>query len=331
MIFDIVGQLDRGSGLIVSSDERNQLAELNWIAGKRAMASTAHHSALTYLVAGAALLQEDAWDRRRDLIFQLELHRAECEFLTGALAKSEERLADISQRASNALERAAVARLRINLYTAIDRPGQAISVCLDCLRQEGIDWSPHPTEEEVRREYERIWSQVGSRNIEELIDLPLMGDPGWQATMDVLTPLLPAALFSDQRLFSLVVARMANVSLEHGHTDGSCLAYVWLGLLLGPWPARSEFNGEARPEPLPGARAPRLLARRQSVDAARARRSGTCQARLRRGLRGRRSHIRGLQLLEHGLGVAGHGRSLFPRFNEKRRNSSHSCSSFVSA
>ena len=246
MIFDIVGQLDRGSGLIVSADERNQLAELNLIAGKRAKASTAHHSALTYLVAGAALLQEDAWDRRRDLIFQLELHRAECEFLTGALAQSEERLADISQRASNALERAAVARLRINLYTAIDRPGQAIAVCLDCLRQEGIDWSPHPTEEEVRREYERIWSQVGSRNIEELIDLPLMGDPRWQATMDVLTPLLPAALFSDQRLFSLVVARMANVSLEHGHTDGSCLAYVWLGLLLGPsfnnYPAAFAFG-----------------------------------------------------------------------------------------
>jgi predicted ATPase len=118
MIFDIVGQLDRGSGLIVSADERNQLAELNLIAGKRAKASSAHHSALTYLVAGAALLQGDTWDRRRDLIFQ----RAESEFLTGALAKSEERLAGISQRASNALERAAVARLRINLYTAIDRP-----------------------------------------------------------------------------------------------------------------------------------------------------------------------------------------------------------------
>ena len=32
----------------------------------------------------------------------------------------------------------------------------------------GIDWSPHPTEEEARREYERIWSQLGSRTIEEL-------------------------------------------------------------------------------------------------------------------------------------------------------------------
>jgi predicted ATPase len=184
MIFDIVSQLDRGSELIVSLDELEQLAELNLIAGKRAKASTAYASALNYLAAGAALLRRDAWDRRHELIFQLELHRAECEFLTGALVKSEERLADISQCASNALERAAVARLRINLYTAIDRPGQAIAVCLDYLRQEGVDWSPHPTEEEVRKEYERIWSQVGGRRIEELIDLPLMGDPGRQATME---------------------------------------------------------------------------------------------------------------------------------------------------
>ncbi len=40
-IFDIVNQLDRGAALIRSRDEREQLAELNLRAGKRAKASTA--------------------------------------------------------------------------------------------------------------------------------------------------------------------------------------------------------------------------------------------------------------------------------------------------
>src|SRR5713226_924873 len=84
-IFDIVNQLNRGAALITSQDEREQLAELNLIAGKRAKASTAYASALTYLNAGAALLAEDCWQRRHELIFALELHRAECEFLTGAV------------------------------------------------------------------------------------------------------------------------------------------------------------------------------------------------------------------------------------------------------
>ena len=39
--------------MITSPDEREQLAKLNLLAGKRAKASAAYASALTYLVAGA--------------------------------------------------------------------------------------------------------------------------------------------------------------------------------------------------------------------------------------------------------------------------------------
>ena len=106
------------------------------------------------------------WERRHELTFALELHRAECEFLTGALAEAEQRLAALSTRAANTVERATVACLRADLYTTLDQSSRAIAVGLDYLRHLGIDWSPHPTEEEARREYERIWSQLGSRTIE---------------------------------------------------------------------------------------------------------------------------------------------------------------------
>src|SRR5262249_9203802 len=58
-IFEIVNQLNRGAALITSHEERHQLAELNLAAGRRAKASSAYASALTYLTAGAALLPED--------------------------------------------------------------------------------------------------------------------------------------------------------------------------------------------------------------------------------------------------------------------------------
>jgi hypothetical protein len=60
-----------------------------------------------------------------------------------------------------------------------------------------------------------------------------MTDPDRRATMDVLTVLTSPALFTEENLFRLVVCRMAALSLEHGNSDGSCLAYAWLGSVLG--------------------------------------------------------------------------------------------------
>ena len=117
--------------------------------------------------------------------------------VTSSLARwrhAEQRLAILSSRAATTVERATVACLRVDLYTTLDQSSRAIAVCLDYLRHLGIDWSPHPREEESRREYERIWSQLGSRTIENLIDLPLMSDPASLATMDVLTKIIVPAI-----------------------------------------------------------------------------------------------------------------------------------------
>ena len=233
-IFEIVNQLNRGSHLITSIEELERVAELNFIAGRRAKTSTAYASALNYLLTGAALLPGDSWERQHDLIFELELHRAECEFLTGALAEAEQRLAVLSARAATTIERARVTCLQVDLYTTLDQGSRAIAVGLDYLRHLGIDWSPHPTEDEARREYERIWSQLGSRTIESLIDLPLMSNAASLATLDVLTKLGPPAHYTDAKLRSMVICRAVNLSLEGGNCDGSCYAYAVLARLAGP-------------------------------------------------------------------------------------------------
>jgi PAS domain S-box-containing protein len=232
-IFDIVNQLNRGTALITSQDEREQLAEFNLLAGRRAKASAAYASALTYFTAGAALLPEDSWERRHELTFALELHRAECEFLTGALAEAEQRLNVLSTRAASTVERATVVCARIDLYANVGQNSRAIGVGLDCLRNLGIHWSPHPTEEEARREYDRIWSQLGNWPIEELVDLPMMTDPASLATLDVLTKVFAAAKYTEANLACLVICRAVNLSIERGNSDGSTFAYVMVGAVAG--------------------------------------------------------------------------------------------------
>ncbi|SIO48529.1 PAS domain S-box-containing protein [Bradyrhizobium erythrophlei] len=236
-IFAIVNQLNRGAALMTSRDEREQLAELNLRAAKRAKASTAYASALNYLVAGATLLLDDSWERRHDLTFELELHRAECEFVTGALTEADERLAALSRRAATTVQRAAVACLQVDLYMTIDQTDRAIAIGLDYLRTLGIDWSPHPTAEEARREYERIWSQLGGRTIEDLVELHSMNDPASVATVDVLIKFATPAFWSPRNfnLFILATCRAVNLSLEQGNSDASCVAYGQLAVFAGPY------------------------------------------------------------------------------------------------
>src|SRR4029434_395932 len=92
----------------------------------------------------------------------------------------------VSRRVVNPVDRASVTCLHCEVYTTLDRTDRAVEVCLDYLRHLGIEWSPHPTPEEARHEYERTWELLGRREIEDLIDLPLMSDPEAEATMEVL-------------------------------------------------------------------------------------------------------------------------------------------------
>ena len=232
-IFGIVNQLNRGAALIDAGEERERLAELNLIAGRRARASTAYTSALNYLAAGAELLAEDSWQRRHELIFGLELNRAECEFLIGAAAKAEARLTALSERAETTMERAAVACLRIDLYLTLDRSASCIAVGLDYLRHLGLDWPTQPTDEAARGEYERVRSQLAKQEIEKAVELPLMTDPEALATLDVLVKLVIPAYFTNLNLTTLAVCRAVDLSLERGNSDASCTAYACLSTIAG--------------------------------------------------------------------------------------------------
>jgi PAS domain S-box-containing protein len=232
-VFAIVSQFERGVELISSRAERETVAELNLSAGKRAKASAAYASALRYFVAGSTLLTEDCWSDRHSLIFEMELHRAECEFLTGDLDAADRRLTLLSSRAITIVEQSAVACLRVDLYVMLYPTERAIAVYLDYFEKQGIKWSSHPTNEQVLREYQDVYLRLGDRAIEDLVALPVMSDPAALATLDVLTRAIATTAMSTDtaNLRGLIMCRMTNLSLQCGNSHGSCLAYVGFGLL----------------------------------------------------------------------------------------------------
>jgi len=232
-IFEIVNQLNRGAHLITSVAQRERVAHLNLIAGRRATMSTAHASALKYLHAGRGLLTDDTWHRNYGLVFPIEYLLAECELLTADMGAAENRLTMLAERAKSVHDIALVTRLRLTLYHLLDRSDRGVEVFIEYRRAYGEDWSPHPTDEEVSREYERIWSWLGARQIGDLVDLPLITDQDVLDVLDVFTEVLTSAQFIDKNLLALARCRIVNLSLEHGNSDASCFAYATLGMYAG--------------------------------------------------------------------------------------------------
>lgn len=231
--FEIAGQFNQGATELHDAEEALRAADINRLAGHRARLSGAYASAQTYFAAGLALLPAQALDTHYTLAFDLGFRLAQCEFLTGQSGPAGERLVALSSAARGRVDQAALCCLRIDLYTSLRRSDLAVEVSLDYLRQMGIVWSAHPSRAEADAEFAQLENELGTRRIEALIDLPRMTDPEAQATLDVLTSVQPPALFTDENLHSLVVARMARLSLEKGNSDGSCYAYAVLGVVLG--------------------------------------------------------------------------------------------------
>ena len=244
-IFEIANQFNRGAALLESPDERMRVSQLNLLAGKRAKSATAYSSALNYLTAGRALLPTDSWRHEYQLTFNIEFAQAECEFLTGEFVAAEQKLTMLAGRSENLLDRAAVAGTRIVLYASLNRPEVAIEIGLACVSHAGIAWRPHPTEDEVLREYGRMQELLGEHPVDRLVDLPLMTNPDQLATMDIFANMLAAAARTDRNLHHLIIFHMVNQSIEHGHCDGSCNAYAALNMILplrsGVYPTDPQF------------------------------------------------------------------------------------------
>ncbi|HAZ46038.1 MAG TPA: hypothetical protein DDW76_06725 [Cyanobacteria bacterium UBA11369] len=93
-IFDIVNQLNIGVELITNYAEKEQIAALNLIAGRKAKAATAYEAAVRYLSVGLGLLTASSWQSNYDLTLNLHVEAVEAEYIITHYDRAKE-LADI--------------------------------------------------------------------------------------------------------------------------------------------------------------------------------------------------------------------------------------------
>ena len=233
-IYDLVNQLNLGSALISEWPEKVRAAELNFVAGRKAKASTAYASASNYLAAGIAVLSDEGWQKSYDLTLGLFLERAECEILNSNLEQAAELVEALLIRARSKIDQAEICRLRMLLQLRQGNYAPAVRTALECLRTFGVDLPDLPTPEQMRAEYEEMRRTLGDRPIESLVDLPMMDDPEMRAVMKLFSALGELAYHADGDQFQMISCWMVKLTCRHGTSEYSTIGYGAIAVVLGP-------------------------------------------------------------------------------------------------
>lgn len=231
-IFDIVNQLNYGLELLKTQTERDKLAELNLIAGRKALASAAYTAALKYFTIGKQLLAADSWLHLYDLTLCLYESAGESAYLTGDFASVSSLIEIVLQHAKTALDKMKVYEIKIKNYQSQNNPLAAIKIALSALGLLGINLPEQPTQLDVQHGLEEISSNLALKKIEDLVNLPEMTEPEKLAVMRIFS-IITSSLFSTNiELLSLVVFKQVNLSIQYGNALESAIAYTNYALIL---------------------------------------------------------------------------------------------------
>ncbi|XXT20206.1 AAA family ATPase [Sorangium sp. So ce429] len=231
-LFEIVSHLNAGAAHVVDPEERRELAALNLSAGRKAKASSAYEAALRFLVAGTALLDQDAWAVDYDRRFALELQRAECEYLTARFKEAQERFLDLQKRARTRTDRVTLHTTHMTLLLHLGQKDEAVDAGLTALRLLGLELSAEPSAAEVMQNLAKVqWRLVG-RSVESLAELPERMTADIRSAMRLLANLwFPAYLLKREKLVALLMLQIVQLSLRYGNTSSSSFGYAFYGAI----------------------------------------------------------------------------------------------------
>lgn len=216
-IFDIVNQLNRGIELLDTIARRDELAQLNLIAGRKANAATAYEPAVRYLTAGLELLSTESWKSQYNLAFNLYLAAIEAEYLNGNVDRASILSDEALQHAKNLLDRVKLYELKMTFLMSQNEMQTAIETGLGVLELLEISLE------------ENLPTQLV---IEDLVNLPKMTDPDKKAALQVLGTLISPAFIAQPTLVLPIVLTMIDLCRQYGNSAFAIYPYGLYGLIL---------------------------------------------------------------------------------------------------
>jgi len=228
-----VGQINLGGPKSVADDDEGlRVAKHNLTAGKKAMDMSDFFSAYWFFDYGISYLKKNHWEKHYQLSLELFNDAAQCALIIGE-HDSLSILSEQVMRSAKCIEdKLQIFHITVRFLISRRNLAAAIECGIDALANLGEDFPEEVTPDVVIHFVEDTKEMLDGMSDDDLINYELMTDSNKIMAMKFLAKLSEPLYISRPSDQPIVVFKMVQLSLEHGMSPISPLAFVTYGSFL---------------------------------------------------------------------------------------------------
>ncbi len=231
-IFDIVKHLNIGKHFVIDRDDKDELAQLNLIAGKKAKSSAAFQAANTYLQQAINLLGAGAFERNYQMALDLYETATEAAYMSSDSEKYQEMITTVLAQVHTIEDTIKVRNVQIQAFIKSNQPLEAVNLGETILDELGMSFPENPHKLQIIVKVLQTQISLMKYPTASLLDHPEMKNKRLLAVMEVMAPTSVAAYWSKPSVMPLLVMKMLHLSVKYGNNSFSPFAYSAYGIIL---------------------------------------------------------------------------------------------------
>lgn len=231
-LFDMVGQWNAGTDLIVDEEEEILLLRLNLRAGKKAKDSSAFRTSLIYLDAAAERLDDKIWKKYRDLAWNVIYEKAYSEYNCSMQEESERSIQTAIDRCVSVKERTDLYKLYLRVLFNMNRHNEGIGIAMEALKLLGVRIPEKIHIRHIYYQYSKFLMRMGSRKADDLLKLPVNHNERIHQIDAVIYDTIPSTYMIRPMTMGYLGLIMAGNSLRYGNSEYSPFAFAILSIVM---------------------------------------------------------------------------------------------------
>jgi predicted ATPase/class 3 adenylate cyclase/tRNA A-37 threonylcarbamoyl transferase component Bud32 len=231
-LFELANQWNLGADNIADKKQKLYLANLNLMAGQKAIASTAYPQALQYFEKGLYVLDEEDWENQYDFVLQITTLAADAAYLSGQYEKVDKLVNDLLKHSRSLIDSTKGYEIDIKKLIAQNKPLEAVKLGLNILRKLGISLPLKPGRLQVMKGLLQTKFLLRNKSMEYFNNLTEMKEAKKNAAMRILSDITSASFFAVPSLVPLLVFKMISITVKHGLSRKSPFSFSAYGYIL---------------------------------------------------------------------------------------------------